>query len=168
MIKQILAVTVTTLVLSASAEAAGEFVSPDSAAMDKISSGNFKLGAMVESDYGLGVSAQFGHLLDVKAGDRGAGADFHFWRMKLDIDSAYMQRHPLEFYASAGVGYRWDDSGQGEGLIVRAPGGADWLFSRNGWSCYLEVGPSFNFGDDPHGDRNGFNIMSGTGIRYSF
>ena len=152
MIKQILAVTVTTLVLSASAEAAGEFVSPDSAAMDKISSGNFKLGAMVESDYGLGVSAQFGHLLDVKAGDRGAGADFH----------------PLEFYASAGVGYRWDDSGQGEGLIVRAPGGADWLFSRNGWSCYLEVGPSFNFGDDPHGDRNGFNIMSGTGIRYSF
>ena len=41
-------------------------------------------------------------------------------------------------------------------------------FSRNGWSCYLEVGPSFNFGDDPHGDRNGFNIMSGTGIRYSF
>ena len=166
--KRILAATVTTLVLTASAEAAGEFVSPDATAMEEISSGNFKLGAMLESDYGIGVSMQFGHLLDVKAGDRGAGADFHFWRMKLETDSAYMNRHPLEFYASAGAGYRWDDSGQGEGLIVRAPGGAEWQFSRNGWSCYLEVGPSFNFGDDKHGDRNGFALMGGTGIRYSF
>ncbi|MCJ7765519.1 MAG: hypothetical protein MUP09_06210 [Thiovulaceae bacterium] len=168
MIKRILAVTVTTLVLTASAEAAGEFVSPDGAAMDEISSGDFKLGAMVESDYGIGVSAQFGHLLDVKAGHSGAGADFHFWHMKLQTDSAFMNRHPLEFYASAGVGYRWDDSGQGEGVIVRAPGGAVWQFSSNGWSCYLEVAPSFNFGDDPHGDRNGFDLMGGTGIRYNF
>ena len=168
MIKRILSVAATTFVLAGSAEAAGEFVAPDTNAMEEISSGNFKLGGMVESDYGVGVSMQFGHLLDVKAGIQGAGADFHFWRMKLETDNAYMNRHPLEFYASAGVGYRWDDSGQGDGFIVRAPGGADWQFSRNGWSCYLEIGPSYNFGKDPQGDRNGLNLMSGTGIRYNF
>ena len=163
MMKNILIITTASICLTGSVQAAGEMTNLDGAAMDKISTGNFKIGIMSESDYGIGVTMQFGHLLDVKVGHQGGGADFHFWHMKLNTDSAYMNRHPLEFYASAGLGYRWEKGGQGNGLIVRAPGGADWQFTTKHWSCYLEIAPSYNFGDN-----NGFNLMSGTGVRYNF
>ena len=155
----------TLLLLSQSVQAAGEFVTTDS--IDQISSGSFKLGGMYDSDYDVGAIMQFGHLLDLKVGLDGAGVDFHLWKMKLKTNSAYLNRHPLEFYASAGLGYRWDNGGQSDGLILRAPGGADWRFTANGWSCYLEVGPSYNFGNSSN-NKNGFRIMSGTGIRYNF
>ncbi len=167
MIKRSLVIAATTFVLAGSAQAAGEFVETDGV-MDEINSGNFKLGGMYDSDYNVGGIMQFGHLLDLKVGIDGAGADLHFWKMKLNVNSAYLKRHPIEFYASAGLGYRWQDGGQGDGLIMRAPGGADWQFTSSGWSCYLELGPSYNFGKDKNDNANGFRIMSGTGIRYNF
>ena len=163
MTKKTLLTLSTTLLLTQSVYAVGEFA--DGNALEQISSGDFKLGGMYDSDYDVGAIMQFGHILDLKVGIEGAGVDFHFWKMKFKTRSAYLTSHPLEFYASAGVGYRWDDGGQSDGLILRAPGGADWKFSKNGWSCYLEVGPSYNFGS---ANKNGFRIMSGTGIRYNF
>ncbi len=165
--KQSLVIAAAVLALAGSAQAAGEFVDTDTA-MEDISSGNFKLGGMYDSDYDIGGIMQIGHIIDLKVGIKGTGVDFHVWKMKLETNSAYLNRHPLEFYASAGLGYRWDDGGQGDGVILRAPGGADWQFTSNGWSCYLEIGPSYNFGKDNNDNANGFRIMSGTGIRYNF
>ncbi len=167
MMKRSLVIAAMTLGLAGSAQAAGEFVNTDGA-MDDITSGNFKLGGMYDSDYSIGAIMQVGHILDLKVGLDGTGLDFHVWKMRLKTNSAYLNRHPIEFYASAGVGYRWEDGGQGDGVILRAPGGADWQFTSSGWSCYLEVGPSYNFGKDNNDDMNGFRIMSGTGIRYNF
>jgi len=146
----------------------GEFTKLDKNTMKEVVSGNFKVGAMVDSSYGFGATGQLGHLLDVKLGLEGAGADFHVWSMAFKDKSAFLKKRPLEFYVSAGAGYRWSDNGEGEGFIVRTPIGADWQFSQDGWSAYLEVGPSYNFGSDSRGNKNGFKIMSGTGIRYNF
>lgn len=146
----------------------GEFVKLDKETMSGVVSGNFKVGAMVDTDYGFGATGQLGHILDVKLGLDGAGADFHVWSMDFKDKSTFLRERPLEFYVSAGMGYRWNDSGQSDGFIVRTPIGADWQFSKSGWSAYLEVGPSYNFGEQSNGDSNGLRIMSGTGIRYNF
>jgi len=146
----------------------GEFTQLDKNTINKINSGNGKAGVMLDTDYGFGATAQIAHLLDIQLGIQGLGADFHLWKMDFQNKSTFLQEHPLEFYVSAGLGYRWDDAGEGDGFIVRTPIGADWQFSKVGWSAYLEVGPSYNFGRNKHNNRNGLNIMSATGIRYNF
>ena len=169
MINGYLRTTMLTLALSTTIMAEqGEFTKLDKETMSQVASGKLKVGAMVDSDYGFGATGQLGHLLDVKLGLDGTGADFHVWSMDFKDKSAFLRERPLEFYVSAGMGYRWNDNGQGDGFIVRTPIGADWQFSKSGWSAYLEVGPSYNFGTERNGDRNGFRIMSGTGIRYNF
>ena len=164
MINRFLQITLVTLALSTSLlSQQGEFTKLDKNTMSEVVSGKFKVGAMVDSDYGFGATGEFGHLLDVKLGLDGAGANFHVWSMDFKDKSAFLRERPLEFYVSAGVGYRWNENGQGDGFIVRTPIGADWQFSKTGWSAYLEVGPSYNFGDG-----NNLRIMSSTGIRYNF
>ncbi len=146
----------------------GEFTTLDKNTMSEVTSGKFKAGAMVDSDYGFGATGQLGHILDIKLGIEGVGADFHVWSMEFKDKSAFLRERPLEFYVSAGMGYRWNENGQGDGFIVRTPIGADWQFSKTGWSAYLEVGPSYNFGTNTTNNRNGFTLMSSTGIRYNF
>ena len=169
MIKKLLKTgALVTLFSSALLAQQGEFTKLDKSTLDEVASGKFKVGAMIDTDYGFGATGQLGHILDIKLGIEGAGADFHVWSMDFKDKSAFLRERPLEFYVSAGLGYRWNDSGQGDGFIVRTPIGADWQFSKTGWSAYLEVGPSYNFGTDTNNNRNGFSIMSGTGIRYNF
>ncbi|MEA2073450.1 MAG: hypothetical protein U9O86_07685 [Campylobacterota bacterium] len=145
----------------------GEFISLDKETFSDVSSGKFKVGAMVDTDYGFGASGQLGHIIDIKLGLEGVGADLHIWKMDFKDNSTFLKERPLEFYISAGMGYRWSTFGQDEGFVVRTPIGADWQFSKQGWSAYLEVGPSYNFSTDTN-NRNGLSFMSGTGIRYNF
>jgi len=146
----------------------GEFTKLDNSTINKVKSEKFKAGIMADTDYGFGATGELAQVLDIKLGIQGVGADFHIWHMDFQDKSAFLQEHPLQFYVSAGLGYRWDDVGEGDGFIFRTPIGADWQFSKIGWSAYLEVGPSYNFGADKNNKRNGFNLMSGTGIRYKF
>lgn len=145
----------------------GEFTSLDAETLNGLKSPKFKVGAMIDADYGFGASGQLANILDVKLGVEGVGADFHIWKMDFKDKSSFLKERPLEFYVSAGMGYRWSTFGQDSGFVVRTPVGADWQFSKEGWSAYLEVGPSYNFSTESN-KRNGLSMMGGTGIRYSF
>ena len=162
--KSILALAISTSLMAQE----GEFIQFDENMVKEVASGKFKVGAMVDSDYGFGINTQLGNVIDLKLGVDGFGADLHIWTMDFKDKSAFLKERPLKFYISGGMGYRWNDNGQGNALIVRTPIGADWQFSKNAWSAYLEVGPSYNFSEKSNGDRSGFRVMSGTGIRYSF
>jgi len=177
--KKILPVLLVTLMLSNAAFAEnplkeGTFTTPGSDTLDL--RGEHKIALGMAEDYGLGVTLQLNHLVDLSLGHAGVGADFIFFRYAFMPRSKFFSKRPLDFYVGGGLGYVWDSgfAGMREGLILRTPVGAEWKFHKK-WAAYLSAAPAINFQNEQKSngvvtvDSGPELIVMGTvGIRYLF
>lgn len=122
------------------------------------------------NDYGLSVNVQFGNSFEFIIGSDGLGIDYAFWHYDLLPKNKFFAKRPLTFYAAGGAGYAWNDTnGIDEGLVIRAPAGADWKFAKQ-WSVYASLAPSINFVKEQDYRDSGveLQLMSNLGIRFHF